>query len=524
MAFISRFLGPKRPAPRSAVRGLVLPLALAGTCVADVVAAEPADTPTQDASRGVGLGAILETAVRQSPALELARIDVAIADARVLEAAGIDDWLFSASASWQSTRVEPVEGSVFQTTATDTASFDLDLSRNLPTGGTLGLHGRGELSRTTAVFEQEGEFVPSESEAVRGSVLARLDQPLLEGRGRKVARAGRRLAEVERSTAELGQRVEASRVVRELVQAYWELGYAQSELEIRQASLDLARERQRITEAAVDAGSVAPSETLAVEQVIAEREEAVEQAKLGVTQRSIELRRLAGMRVGPGEIDIPATAPLHVDERELPLRDLLARARASSPEIAVLRERGEGAEIEVEVTENGLLPRLDASVSFGPTGSSSSLSDTIDQIGKLDGYEIGGTLTYEHALGRREARGAHAAARGQLRRAKLNIAEAELQVSAAVAEAVRVAETASRRMDISQRAIDLAEENIEAETSRFELGRATNFDILERQDELRQAQLRYARAGVDYLAALAQIETLTGDLLESYGITLDART
>ncbi len=487
--------------------------------VSHLVAGPAAAQNTND-PRPVGLGAVLETAVRQSPSLELARIDVAIADARALEAAGIDDWLLTATAGWLSTRAAPV-GEFFQTTASDSVELDVDLERSLPTGGTFGLHGTGLFRQSTSGLLVDGEFEGDEFEVYRSSVTARLYQPLLAGRGRAVARAERRLAEVERTATELDEIASATLIVRDLVQAYWELGYAQSDLEIRESSLELARERLRITEAGVDAGAVAPSEILAVQQVMATREADVEQAKLNVTRRSIDLRRLAGMAIGPGEVDVAVAAPAAIDERELPLRDLVARARASSPEIAVLRARGEGAEIEVEVTENGLLPRLDATLSFGPRGSSDDLRSTLNQMATLDEYQVGATLTYQHALGRRQAKGAHDAARGRLTRTQIGIADAELQVSAAVVEAVRVAETAARRMEISERAITLAEQNIEAEVARFELGRSTNFDVLERQDELQQAQLRYARAGVDYVSALAQLESLTGELLDAYGITLE---
>jgi len=43
---------------------------------------------------------------------------------------------------------------------------------------------------------------------------------------------------------------------------------------------------------------------------------------------------------------------------------------------------------------------------------------------------------------------------------------------------------------------------------------------LQRQEALRQAQRRHARAIVDYLLAATVIETLTGDLLDTYGIEL----
>jgi outer membrane protein len=483
----------------------------------------PGEAASQpDSAPAVTLGAVLETALRQSPSLELARIDVTIADARALQAAGIDDWLLTATAAWLSNRVAPV-GELFQTTASDALELDVDLERSLPTGGTFGLHGSGLFRQTTSGLLVDGDFDGFDSEVYRSSVVARLYQPLLAGRGRAVARADRRLAEVEQEAAALDEIASATFIVRDLIQAYWELGYARSDLEIRESSLELARERLRITEAGVQAGAVAPSEILAVQQVIATREEEVEQARLNVTRRSLDLRRLAGMPIGPDDLDIVAAAPVSVQKRELPMRALVEEARAQSPEIAAIRARGEGAEIEVEVTANGLLPRLDATLSFGPSGTSSDFGDTLSQIATLDEYRVGASLTYQHALGRRAARGAHAAALGRLSRVKIGITDAELQITAAVVESVRVAETAARRLEISERAIGLAEQNIEAEVARFELGRSTNFDVLERQDELKRAQLLYARAGVDYVSSLANLDALTGEILEAYGITLESR-
>ncbi len=67
------------------------------------------------------------------------------------------------------------------------------------------------------------------------------------------------------------------------------------------------------------------------------------------------------------------------------------------------------------------------------------------------------------------------------------------QIAQATARAVAQAELARRRVALSQRAIDLATENIKIETDRFNLGKATNFDVLNRQEELRQAELRRRR-------------------------------
>jgi outer membrane protein TolC len=291
--------------------------------------------------------------------------------------------------------------------------------------------------------------------------------------------------------------------------------------EISESSLALARERLRITRAGIEAGSVAPTEALAVEQVIATRQQEVLASDLQVAERSLELRRMAGLEIDADHIELAAAAPLSVVPVELALRDVLARAMASSPEIAVLTPQRQGAEIEVEVTENGLLPLLDFTVRAGPNGAGDSLGTALDRTLAFDSYEVSAGLRFEYALGNRAARGAHRRARSELQRIKVNLADVQKQVASAAVRAVQAATAASERMLISQRTIELSAKNIEAEKARFELGRATNFDVLQRQEEYKQAQLNHASSVVDYLRAVAVIDSLTGNLLPRYGIRLD---
>ena len=93
-------------------------------------------------------------------------------------------------------------------------------------------------------------------------------------------------------------------------------------------------------------------------------------------------------------------------------------------------------------------------------------------------------------------------------------------VVAQQARALAQAELARQRLSLSRKAIDLAMRNIGVEQARFDLGKATSFDVLERQDELRSAQLREARAQIDGQLALLSVRALTGDLLDDYGIAM----
>jgi outer membrane protein len=67
---------------------------------------------------------------------------------------------------------------------------------------------------------------------------------------------------------------------------------------------------------------------------------------------------------------------------------------------------------------------------------------------------------------------------------------------------------------------DIATLDLAAERARFEVGRATNFDVLRRQEELAETKLRLLRARVDSLEAAAGVEALTGEILGHYGVSV----
>lgn len=456
--------------------------------------------------------------MRHSPELASARIDIDIAEASVIEATGIEDWLLTATGSYFRRRSEASEGNLIGTDAVDRFTGNIGIGKLLFTGGRFSVVADAERSRQKFALAMGDATVEYST-----SVTAQLTQPLLRNFGSTVTRAGQTRAEIARDAARLEKDAAARTMVRDLVAAYWELAYAIADLEIRRSSVDLARERRRLTEASARGGAVAPTEVLAVDQVIASREEEVVSAELNVLERSLALRRLAGLEIGPGELGLAVTAPLEVDPKSPEVETVVRAAFESSPEIASLEARGRGARLELEVTENGLLPRLDLNVYGGPLGTSNKFSQAVEQTARFDGYQVGADLELEHAFGRNAAHGAYRRAQAERNKLMVDMADVRAQIAQAAVQAVSLARSAEKRLALSRTAIELSEKNIKAETGRFELGKSTNFDVLLRQDELKQARLRYARAVADYLRATASVGALTGEILPQYGIKIDAK-
>ncbi len=484
-------------------------------------AAQPADPtpppPTQGAEPAatLTLPEVLQHAVRQSPQLASASIDVEVAEAGYLEATGLEDFLFNATGRYERRRNEPQGENPFGAADQDLFEGSVALSKLLWTGGTISLRGDTQRVRSP-FFNLDG--TRSLGTDTSTSVTAQIQQPLLRGIGGTVTRVTRTRAELAAEQARLQREATGRTVIRDLIAAYWEVAYAWGDLEIRRSSLDLARERRRLTDASVRGGATAPTEVLAVDQVIAQREEDVVVAELAVTERSLELRRLAGLEIGPDQIDVRTGAPLSADVKAVEMNEVVSQAIEQSPEIAVLQSQERGAQLEVDVTDNGLLPRLDLRVYGGPFGSGEESGDSIENI--RDGYVVGGELVLEHWLGNNAAQGRSARAHAERRRVKVNMAAVRRQIVQSAAQAVALAKSAEKRMQLSRTAIDLTERNIKAETGRFELGKTSNFDVLLRQVEHTQARLRYARAATDYLRAAAFLEALTGEILSRYGIKM----
>ena len=503
------------------MRRFVLPL------VALVAAAAPAGADTAEeanarAPRKLALAQTLETAVRQNPTLARASIDVAIAKASALEAMGLDDWVVTGTGSWTSSKREPTPGNPFQTTGNDTFALTAGISRALRTGGSISIDMDGSRSDTDYVADFGGMSSFNDStRSYAAGVNVTFFQPLLRDRGERIARAAQRQAAIARDSATLAREAAALDTVRSIITAYWELSYAAREVEIRKGSLELAEEQLRITRAGIDAGATAPTASLALEQGIAVREEAILLAEIAVSERSLELRRLVGLEVGPGEIDVETSEPPAIEERAYDLDATLARALERNPNLALLAKNDESRQIEIELTENGLRPRLDFTASAGPDASSDTVGNTLEQIAKLQSYRVSASVSFQHTLGNRAAKGANERAQQSARRNRLDLAEGKRETAVAVVRATNLVRTARKRIEVTNKSIELSEKNLSTEKARFEAGDATNFDILRRQEEIEQARLSHERAVVDYLQALALVDALTGDLLDRYGIRID---
>src|SRR2546421_5145873 len=116
-----------------------------------------------------------------------------------------------------------------------------------------------------------------------------------------------------------------------------------------------------------------------MEVAIALRDDAVLSAEQTLTDRALGLARLCGLPVEVGgPMAVAADKPGN-GTRVPDGRTVLEEAPARNPQLLAVRAQGRAAAVEVDVTENGLLPQLDLAVSGGPVGTGSEASAAYDK-------------------------------------------------------------------------------------------------------------------------------------------------
>jgi outer membrane protein TolC len=469
-------------------------------------------------THAIRLQEAVRAALRANPQLAQAVADVAIAEGNLLSARGLDDLSIDASGSFTENRIP---SSTVLPTEFDELTGTLALTQPIPTGGKLQLKFSTDYQRTRILsFDEQGRPVQSPpTEVYTPALQLSFQHPVLRGFGVDVARAQRRRALAQRDVATLLREGAAANLLRDVVSAYWELAYASEELAIRRASAASAREQLRVVEANIKVGKQPPSASAEVEVSIALRDEDALFAEQQLCERALELARLCNFEISPEE-PLLAAAERPEPTGSLPtLGDALADAARQNPQLAAARAQTRAATIEVDVTDNGLLPQLDVAVAGGPVGSSSDASAAFSRLSGLDSYAVNAGLVFSQAPRRRGAKGAFAAARAGLHKAELSQADIAEQVAAATARLHSAIAIARRRLGVLAPSTEAAALDLAAEKARFEVGRSTNFDVLRRQDEVAQAELRVVRAKADHEKNLAALEALTGTILTRFRVS-----
>lgn len=367
-----------------------------------------------------------------------------------------------------------------------------------------------------------GTFTGDESEYAVGLTLT-VTQPLLRGVGKTA-----QLAQVRVARNTLG--ISAYDVARltevtlgEVIKAYWDLVGAIENLRVRRESLANANRLVEINEQRLEIGTAAAIEVLQAKSSAASRISDVIAARTDVDNAEDVLKQLVGMQDGElfsSKHIIPVERP-QAHPTDWNVERSMAVALENRAEIRTAELQIESSEVLRKQARNLKWPQLDIEGSYTANDRSFEFDDAESGARHREGeiWTIG--LVGSIPLGNRTARGNFRAASLRLEQNEQRLLKQQQDVMLEVRVAMRDALSSEVLVESTRQTRILEEANVAAEDRRLQLGVTTSQDLLDRQEDLTEAQVREVQAMINFEKALVDLRVAEGILLRELGIEMD---
>jgi outer membrane protein TolC len=365
-----------------------------------------------------------------------------------------------------------------------------------------------------------------------GSDVATLsvNQPLLKGAGFAVNEAPIKIARMQARIDHLALKSTVSQTVTAIVLAYRALAQAQQQVVIAEESLDRAQAQLRSNQAFVEAGRMAAADLVQTQADIANQQVSLLGAQQQRNSAQLALLALLAMDL---HVNVAAADPIEAPHVAVDLDRAIAIGLDNRMDILSQRLALQQARQNLVVAKNNRLWNLSVVGSVEHQTQSGGGALVINPATGLPvpGLDIPltglpattGTVGLELSipLGDFTLRQQAIQAATTVRTDELGVAELGEQIEAEVRDAVQAVELSWRQAEAARQARDLAAKTVELEGERQQAGRASNFEVLSFQTDLRAAQIQALAAQIAYLDALTTLDEQLGTTLDTWKVSLN---
>ena len=403
-----------------------------------------------------------------------------------------------------------------------TRTYNFGLTQNLSKyGGSMALNWSNSRVETSNTFSN---FNPS----FQTNLVGALSQPLLRGFKIDNTRQQLLIQTINRDISEESARATVTQTLANVRNAYWDLVFALSAVDVALRAQDLADKLVVDNQARVEVGTLAPLDIVQAQAEAATRRQNLAAAEATAQTAEFALKRflVSGTddplwRQALRPVDLPSLQPPPSDVEGAVRKALLDRT-----DIASARKNLDSNDVTLQYFKNQSLPALDLNASYGAQGLGGTaitrtgplgqqVITSVDPGGYTDALRLLGqreyptwnlNVTMSYPIGGSQAEAQHARARIQRSQAVTRLRALEVQIAAEVANAALTVQSNLKRVEAATAARELAQKRLEAEQSRFEVGMSTNFFVVQAQRDLRDAQNTELRALADYRKSLVNFE------------------
>ncbi len=346
-------------------------------------------------------------------------------------------------------------------------------------------------------------------------------QPLLQNGGFAFNTAPIVIARIDTERSFFQYKDATQELVRGVVEAYWQLVQARTEVWARQYQVDSSKQAFDREEARLRLGLGDRSDESQARLTYYQFRSALVLAKATLLAREGALRNLMGLPPSDGKAIVPVSVPAGKSYRA-EWEELLKLAEERRPDIVELKLILEADQVRMVQAENVALPKMDAFALYrwnGLHGEAPNGERVEGDLGRFTDWTVG--VNFSVPLGLREGR---ARVRQQKLIIERDVANLEQGLHAAghsIAIVVRDLDSAYEQYVELEKTRMAAEDNLKVQIAGRGAGRKIYLDELRALTAWGDAVNAESAALLSYNVQLATLERETGTILETHGLVFN---
>ncbi len=405
-------------------------------------------------------------------------------------------------------------------TTTDRFTFNGSIAKPMPFYG-----GRLSANFNNSRTETDNSFATL-NPSFRSSLSFNYTQPILAGLKIDNQRNSVRTQEIQLEITDIQLQTQVANLTDNVKVAYWGLRTAIEQIEIQRRSLAQAQELLAQNRIRVELGTMSELQVVQAESQVASAEQSLLNAEVLWRNQELAFKRLLlGGADDPllfqivNPTDLPITQEPVVD-----LQGAIEIALEERTDIRQQRQQKDISELNLEVTQNNLLPSLDLTAGYSVMGvggdsyqraqlggdpillEPGGFTDGLRGIANQDSPTWNLQLNFSYPLLNRGARANLERARLQMKQTDLALRSQELAIVTQVTNAGLNVNDRYLQLQAAERSREVAERSAEIELTRFNVGASTNYEVTQVQDDLTSSRLSELRAIINYINAINEFE------------------
>ncbi|MFC1859051.1 TolC family protein [Thermodesulfobacteriota bacterium] len=346
-----------------------------------------------------------------------------------------------------------------------------------------------------------------------------ITQPLLKGFGIKTTMANIHITEADADIAFQSYRQQLMQIAADAAKTYLNLLAAQGVYQIRQGSVQIAKQILESTIARVKAGKIPEIDILDAEAGVSTRKALVNQAKQNLISAMSNAWTYISYSVAENARLLEGTEPLEIETSKPDIHVSLEEAFKLRPEYISTLRKIEREDIRVYYAKNQRWPQLDLKGSYGLNGIDDTVHTSFDDAMSLNNESWLVGLEFKiPILGGNKSRSELAAAKFRKRQALLELKSIEVALVNFVDATIKNVFNAFQQVELNNGVKVLRQGMLDAELARFNAGKSDSYMVLQKEEDLHRAKEAALESLVNYKNAILALEAAKGTLLQFFGI------